>query len=191
MRVVGRYFAIGGALGSVSGLVVLVLIWTWMTVHLGLLGFLVGWVPAGLAAAAVWLVMVVFWGPVLIVGAMISLALLLLGVRGGHHRDWDEAPAAREPEEAPAPPVTEAPRDAAAPTPQERPEEPPALLAPPPTPGPPAPPGAGEPSSGPATQPSVQPRALSAPSPRARPSDDLGGDAAAAGDTSRPRPRQR
>ena len=41
MRVIGRYFAMGATLGSVSGLVALVLIWTWMTVHLGVFGFLI------------------------------------------------------------------------------------------------------------------------------------------------------
>ena len=181
MRVIGRYFAMGATLGSVSALVALVLIWTWMTVHLGVIGFLFGWIPAGLAAAALWVVMVLFWGPILIVGAMASLILLLL--RGHPARDWSprEPPASSEPDETPAPPETEAPRDAAPSEPRPPTEESPAAPAPPP----PAPP---------ADQPAVSTPPPSAPAPppstaRTRPPEDLGGDAAATGDTSRKPPR--
>lgn len=181
MRVIGRYFAIGATLGSVSGLIVLVLIWIWMTVHLGLLGFLVGWVPAGLAAAALWLTMVLFWAPILIVGAMISA--MLLALRPHHGRDWP----AHEP-----PPISE---------PDERPID----AAPSPEVGPTAPLGAEDQAPPAAAQPSLEPpagqTATDAPptspaapiapalAPNARPSEDLGGDAAAAGDTSR-KPRR-
>ena len=179
MRLIGRYFAVGATLGSVSGLVVLVLIWTWMTIHLGLLGFLIGWIPAGLAAAGVWLAMVVFWGPILVVGAMVSAELLLIRSHPG--RDWSfrESPAASGPDEAPA--TTDA--DGASrqpegetpitPTPASPPissTDQPIAAAPLPGLAPPPPPARPFPS-------------------HVTPSDDLGGDAAAAGDTSRPRPK--
>jgi len=174
MRVIGRYFTIGATLGSVSGLVLLVLIWTWMTVHLGLFGFLVGWIPAGLAAAALWLTMVLFWGPILIVGAMISAALLVLRVHPA--RDWPvrEPPEARDSEERSTDEATPRetgptePRDAQAAQGAATPQPPPiapadqaAIVAP------------------------ANPTPQATPAPNPRPSEDLGGDAAAAGDTSR------
>jgi hypothetical protein len=185
MRVIGRYFAMGATLGSVSGLVALVLIWTWMTIHLGVFGFLVGWIPAGLAAAALWLVMVLFWGPILIVGAMISLTLLLF--RGHPGRDWSprEPPAASEPDEVPAPPETDAPRDAAAPAaPAPADEAPPMTPAPAPPPAMSPPPASPPPLSAPSPGPTPPP-----PAPRARAPESLDADADAAGDTSRKPPR--
>jgi hypothetical protein len=189
MRVVGRYFAVGASLGSVSGLVALVLIWSWMTIHLGLLGFLVGWIPAGLAAGAIWLTMVVFWGPVVVVAAMIAAALLVFGAHGHRGRDWDTRSPDSEPEVAPSPPETEAPRDAAPPRTDPEPE--PAPLASPPAPAetPSVPPFESAPL--PETpSPPATPVTKPAPPPRSRPpTDELGGDAAAAGDTSRRHPR--
>ena len=38
MRSIARYFAAGAKLGSVAGLIVLVLIWAWFTLHLGAWG---------------------------------------------------------------------------------------------------------------------------------------------------------
>jgi hypothetical protein len=195
MRVVGRYFAIGATLGSVSSLVALVLIWGWMTIHLGLLGFAFGWIPAGLAAGLLWLAMVVFWGPVLIVGAMVAAALVVLTSHERHGRGWEEPPTVASPEErfAPAPetedpqtegPGAEAPAEPATPPAREVETAPPAPLPP-----------IGQ-SSGPLS-PSQEPGASSPasaapaapPAAQQRPPDDLGGDAAAAGDTSR-RPRR-
>ncbi len=176
MRVIGRYFAIGATLGSVSGLVVLVLIWTWMTMHLGLFGFLIGWIPAGLAAAALWLTMVLFWGPILIVGAMISAALLVLRAHPG--RDWSvrEPPASSDSDERST--DTAPPRDAG---PAEAPDveqAPPAAAAPAPSPTSPADQSA-------SSAPSASPAPLATPAPNPRPPEDLNSDAAAAGDTSR------
>jgi hypothetical protein len=198
MRVIGRYFAIGATLGSVSSLVALVLIWGWMTIHLGLLGFALGWIPAGLTAGLLWLAMVVFWGPVLVVGAMVAAALVVLTSHHPHGRAWREPPAVASPEErlAPAPepnepqtesPGAEAPAEPITPPAREAETAPPAPRTPLPPIGPsPAPltpsqePGASPPASAAPTAP---------PTTRQRPSDDLGGDAAAAGDTSR-KPRR-
>jgi len=180
MRVVGRYFAIGATLGSVSALVALVLIWTWMTVHLGVLGFLLGWIPAGLAAAALWLAMALFWGPILIVGALMPLVLLALHAHAVRHRSWETPPAVSEPETPPAADA-DAPREAD----RQASHEPSAdtTLSPPPPGAPPLspPPNSPENALAPAT-----PGANAAipPPPQPRSSDDLGGDAAAAGDTS-------
>jgi hypothetical protein len=185
MRVVGRYFAIGASMGSVAALVSLVVVWGWMTIHLGLFGFLVGWIPAGLIAAAIWLIMVPFWGPVLIVGVMIAVGMAVWGVHLGrerHWREWPEPPAAVEPDDANAPP-TEGPAAGDMPRPSfsehDQISQPPAETAPTaPLAEPPAPPGlAAAPGQ------AQGPRAV-APSAH----DDLGGDAAAAGDTTRKRP---
>jgi len=180
MRVIGRYFSIGATLGSVSGLVMLVLVWTWMTVHLGLLGFLVGWIPAGLAAAALWLAMVVFWGPILIVGAMISAALLVLRAHPG--RDWSihEPPAASEADDRSTGGAS--PREADPAIPREAQSEPPATAAPQPPLGPLE-------NQAATAVPPASPAAPAAPAPNTRQPEDLGGDAAAAGDTSR-KPRR-
>src|SRR5580700_5331313 len=116
MRVVGRYFAIGASLGSVTGLVTLVLVWGWMTIHLGLFGFLVGWIPGGLAAGALWLIMVVLWAPILIVALMVAAGLLAWGLHPGHERhwrEWRETPPQSESDETPAPPGEEAPAEEA------------------------------------------------------------------------------
>ena len=184
MRLVGRYFGIGATLGSVTGLLTLVLVWGWMTIRLGVLGFLLGWIPAGLAAAALWLAMVVFWGPILVVGTMIALVLALIS-QGRHRawdRTWDAPPEASAPGEAAASSQTDAQRDAApahdtaTPPPAEAPIAPPAPLEIP----------APNPSSAAASAPFSAP----APAPpRGRSPEDLGGDAAAAGDTSRKRPQ--
>jgi outer membrane biosynthesis protein TonB len=190
MRIVGRYFATGATLGSIGGLVALVLIWSWMTLHLGLFGFLVGWIPAGLVAAAVWITMVVFWAPILVLSTVIGMIVLALGDHHDRERDWAAPPAARPPEEAPAPtdqaPTDEAPPHDAPPPAEAAPEPPPPDVVPP------APPRADIPA--PAAPPvlSAQPPPAppsEAPPRKARPTDDLGGDAAAAGDTSRSRPQ--
>jgi len=173
MRVIGRYFAIGATLGSVSGLVLLVLVWAWMTLHLGVFGFLVGWIPAGLAAVAVWLSMVLLWGPILLVGAMISAALLVLRAHPG--REWParEPPAASDSDERST--------DAAPPRETGRAEPPEAEYAPPaPSPSPPIP--AGDQAA--TSVPPAAPPPLTTPAPSLRPSEDLNSDAAAAGDTS-------
>jgi uncharacterized membrane protein len=195
MRVVGRYFSIGATLGSVSGLVALLLIWGWMTIHLGVLGFAFGWIPAGLAAGLLWLTMVVFWAPVLIIGTIAAAALVMLTHHGRHGKAWEEPPAATTPEErlAPAPEEEEPrtlgtePEAPASPAAREVEAEPP----PPATPLPPiglAPGSLGEPPASGAPPPaSAAPPAEA--NPQQRPSDDLGSDAAAAGDTSR-KPRR-
>ncbi len=173
MRIVGRYFAIGATLGSVSGLVALVLIWTWLTIHMGVLGLLLGWIPAGIAGAALWLAMVVLWGPVLIVGAMISLGLLLLRAHTWRDGSAPESPTDRPSDEVHGsrhPDTTDEP----GPSFDQTPAAPPPALS------------ASGPAEGPA--PSSSPTAPAPPAPRAAP-DDLGGDAAAAGDTSRRPPR--
>jgi hypothetical protein len=183
MRVVGRYFAIGASLGSVTGLVSLVLVWGWMTIHFGLFGFLVGWIPAGLIAAALWLIMVALWGPLLIVGMLVAVGLLAWSLHSGrdrHWRDWREPPVAAEPEDGAAPPTEPSADGSPPPAPPGlgAAQAPPADAAPAPaTPNPGAPP-----PSAPTTSPSSE-----KPAPRAEPpaADDLGGDAAAAGDTSR------
>jgi hypothetical protein len=184
MRIVGRYFAVGATLGSVASLATLVLIWSWMAIHLGVLGFLLGWIPAGLAAAAVWLIMVVFWGPIVVVAAMVVAALLAWTISGGREHAWREPPAASEPDEAPTPP---APEEFHPPGPRDQPEPPPVeappAAAPPEQPDESPAPGAPPVSSAP---PAPPPRTLV---PRGRQTDDLGGDAAAAGDTSRKPPR--
>jgi type IV secretory pathway VirB10-like protein len=174
MRVIGRYFTIGATLGSVSGLVMLVLIWAWMTLHLGLFGFLVGWIPAGLAAAAAWLTMVLFWGPILIVGAMISAALLLLRAHPG--REWTvrEPPAASDSDERSTDAAPERETDQA--------EPPDAEYAPPATSPSPPPIRPGDQAATIVPPATAAPLATPAPSPR--PSEDLNSDAAAAGDTS-------
>jgi hypothetical protein len=180
MRVVGRYFAIGATLGSVTSLVALVLIWTWMTIHFGLFGFLIGWIPAGLVAAALWLTMVVFWGPILMVGAMASLGLLLFAGHPRHH--WSLPPdEGREPDMSAPPADTAQAPDTDLPAIHQSAEE--APVAPAPTPPPPG-----------ASSAEPPPASVSTPSARpahreSRPSDDLGGDAAATGDTSRKPPR--
>ncbi|HEX4181141.1 MAG TPA: hypothetical protein VHY32_10155 [Caulobacteraceae bacterium] len=185
----GRYFATGATLGSISGLVALVLIWSWMTIHLGLLGFLVGWIPAGLAAAAVWVTMVVFWVPVLVIGVLIAMIALALGGGRHHDRDWETPPVASPPREAPAPlpipPEEAAPRDDAPPPEQEQTAPPPPVTAPPPPPeAPPLSASPKTPPSAPATPPPAPPR-----TPNSRQTEDLGSDAAAAGDTSHTRPQ--
>jgi hypothetical protein len=183
MRLIGRYFAVGATLGSVMGFAALVLIWGWMTIHLGVLGFLLGWIPAGIAAATLWLAMVVFWGPILVVGTMIVMVLALFahGSHDGWRRPRDEPPEASEPGDASSP-HAEAPREVApAPMPE--------TAAPPPAESPLTPPAPPLPPSAAPTTPLTAPLAPAPTPPRARPSDDLGGDAAAAGDTSRKRPQ--
>jgi len=189
MRILGRYFAIGAALGSAFGLAALVVIWGWLSIHLGLLGFLVGWIPGGLVAVAIWLIMVVFWAPLLLVGgiaAILWLALIASADREDRGETWP----------APPPPVERAPPE------PEPPYVPPAerdqgdSLAPPPPPPPfpgadaPAPPENAPqtpPAAAPLTPPSsARPRAE--PAPQRPQTDDLGSDAAAAGDTSHKRP---
>jgi hypothetical protein len=177
MRVVGRYFAIGATLGSVTGFAALVLIWVWLSIRLGFFGLLLGWIPGGVVGAFLWLMMVVFWGPILIVGAMASLALVLLRAhawRGG--TSWDETPA-RPSDEVHGSHDMEASPDAASPPVDEQPAAAPAGEPVTPPSGQAAPP---EPSSS---------QAAPAPAPIQTPSDDLGGDAAAAGDTSHKHPR--
>jgi hypothetical protein len=174
MRVVGRYFAIGATLGSVTGFAALVLIWVWLSIHLGFFGLLLGWIPGGVVGAFLWLMMVVFWGPILIVGAMVSLGLVLLRAHAWRGEgSWEAAPArpsnevhgSRDMEAAPdaSSPVDEQPAAAAPAEPAQTPSGQ-AVLA--------------EPSS-----------SQAAPTPLQTPSDDLGGDAAAAGDTSHKHPR--
>ena len=180
MRIVGRYFAIGATLGSVSGLVALVLIWVWLTVHLGVFGLLLGWIPGAVVAVALWLTMVVFWGPILFVGAMTSLSLVLLRVHPGH--GWSApAPFVEHPSEDQihAPRDTDAAPEAGPDIQPQSPAETSSLEPTPPAETPPA-------GQGPEAAPSPAPTPKAAPAARG-PLEDLG-DAAAAGDTSRKRP---
>jgi hypothetical protein len=176
MRIVGRYFVIGATLGSVSGLVALVLVWTWLTIHLGPLGLLLGWIPAGVVAAGLWLAMVIFWGPILIVGAMVSMVLLMLRAHTGlGWSRWERAPD--HPSEA-----VYGPRDAEAPPPPNSDRQ----IGSEPLPESVSPPSgqAGDAPAPSAAEPQTQPAAAAAAT-----TDDLGGDAAAAGDTSHRRQR--
>jgi hypothetical protein len=185
MGIVSRYFGAGATLGSMSALVVLVLVWAWMTIHLGPIGFLVGWIPAGLAAFATWLVMTLFWGPLTVLAILIALALLALG----GPRRVSETPPVVAPEAEPTAPEVEAPGAPSAP--------PDALPAAPPTPATPVSPDPASPPPGAAPTGSIEGAPIPAtptsrpttPTRKGAPRDDLGADAAAAGDTSHSRPQ--
>jgi hypothetical protein len=167
----GGYFKIGASLGSIVALVVLAVVWFWLAAHMGGAGLMLGWIPAGLIAVLVWLVMVVFWAPILVIVAIALIGVVMVVVLPGHGRSREEPPAAEQPDDRTGPPDAES-----------MPESfPPARSIPPPlaSSGEPA----GEAASG-APAPSTAPR----PKPRPHrveppPTDDLGSDAAAAGDT--------
>lgn len=185
MGIVSRYFGTGATLGSMSAFLVLALVWAWMTIHLGPIGFLIGWIPAGFAAVVTWLVMTLFWGPLTVLAVLIVVALLALSGRGR----FRETPSATPPEAAPVAPEIEAPRDMpqssdvipTAPSPSLAPVSPDAT----PAPADAAPAGPAEAAPAP---PTPTPRS-SAPIRMAAPRDDLNADAAAAGDTSHRRPQ--
>ena len=171
----GGYFKIGASLGSIVALVVLAVVWFWLAAHMGGAGLMLGWIPAGLIAVLVWLVMVVFWAPILIIVAIALMGVVIVVLAPGHGRSGDEPPAAEQPDDRAAPPDAESTPEN---FPSARPVQPP-LTPPLASSGEPA----GEAASG-APAPSAAPR----PKPRPHrveppPTDDLGSDAAAAGDT--------
>ena len=156
-----------------------------------------------MVCALIWLILVVFWGPILILCAIIALALVMLHYRPGHWRSLEppapvgamQAPIAPEPEASPPPAFQE---PAAPPAPITSPPPPTPhryrrlwrvvrphavrrrILVPAPVRRHPAP--RPEP---PVVRPHpTAPRERESYQPFVPPRDELGADAAAAGDTS-------
>lgn len=57
------YIFAGMAAGAVSGVVAFFGVWIWAARRYDLLGFLFGWIPSGVAAMALYYLMILLWLP--------------------------------------------------------------------------------------------------------------------------------
>jgi hypothetical protein len=78
------YLKIGAVLGAISGFLTFVGSWWYCTAHYGFLfGFGLGWLPSGIAAVIVGLLVMFLWGLIAIAIGLVIAYAILVAVRGG------------------------------------------------------------------------------------------------------------
>lgn len=68
------YFVVGGILGSIVGFVIFCACWFYCVATYGfLVGVCLGWIPAAIVSGIVGVIVALFWGPIVVLGALFAL----------------------------------------------------------------------------------------------------------------------